>query len=102
MRIIVFFDLPVETSKNRRDYTKFHKFLIKSGFIMYQKSVYTKLAINNMTSNSIREHLRRNLPPAGDVSVLEVTENQFNSIEMLLTSGGSNVIDSTDRVVEID
>ena len=41
MRIIVFFDLPTETALDRKNYTKFRKFLIKDGFIMLQYSVYT-------------------------------------------------------------
>ena len=44
MRIIVFFDLPVITAKSRRDYYNFRKYLIKSGFVMMQESVYCKLA----------------------------------------------------------
>lgn len=32
MRIIVMFDLPVVTSVERQEYTKFRKFLLKSGF----------------------------------------------------------------------
>ena len=47
MRIIVFFDLPVITAKSRRDYYNFRKYLIKylikSGFVMMQESVYCKL-----------------------------------------------------------
>ena len=42
MRILVMFDLPTETSEERRDYRKFRKNLIKNGFIMMQESVYVK------------------------------------------------------------
>ena len=40
MRILVFFDLPTETSKDRKSYSKFRKFLIDEGFIMMQESVF--------------------------------------------------------------
>ena len=33
MRILVFFDLPTKTSKERNEYTRFRKYLIKSGFL---------------------------------------------------------------------
>ena len=46
MRILVMFDLPTETSEERRDYRKFRKNLIKNGFIMMQESVYVKLVMN--------------------------------------------------------
>ena len=38
MRVIVMFDLPVTTSENIREYTRFRKYLLKSGFIMMQQS----------------------------------------------------------------
>lgn len=44
MRVMVFFDLPVITSANRKDYRDFHKYLIKTGFLMMQESVYCRLA----------------------------------------------------------
>ncbi len=62
MRLLIFFDLPVETSKDRKEYTRFHKFLIKSGFIMMQKSVYSKLVINNVTSAAVKSKVAENLP----------------------------------------
>ena len=47
MRILVMFDLPVQTSLDRREYTKFRKHLIKSGFFMLQESVYCKISLNS-------------------------------------------------------
>lgn len=101
MRILVFFDLPVETQKNRHDYAVFRRYLIKNGFIMMQKSVYSKLALNNVTSKVIKDRLRQNVPPDGLVEILEITENQFSSIEYLLGQNQSNVEDSMDRLVEV-
>ena len=47
MRIIVLFDLPVETAEDRSEYGKFRRSLIKSGFLMMQESIYCKLAVNS-------------------------------------------------------
>ena len=44
MRVLVLFDLPMNNSAQIREYNQFRKFLIKSGFMMMQKSVYCKLA----------------------------------------------------------
>ena len=63
MRVIVFFDLPVETSLDRRNYSKFRKLLINEGFIMMQESVYTKLTLNNSVTESVRQKLLKNKPP---------------------------------------
>lgn len=40
MRILVFFDLPVKTKAEKREATKFRKFLINDGYHMLQYSVY--------------------------------------------------------------
>ena len=60
MRILVFFDLPTETSKDRKIYSRFRKFLIKEGFIMMQESVYSKLTLNNSITNAIRDKIEKN------------------------------------------
>ena len=101
MRLLVFFDLPMLTDKNRREYNRFHKFLLKNGFIMMQKSVYTKLVINNVTSSAVKQRVRNNLQPEGVVELLEITENQFSKIEYLVGEEQQLVIDSLDRLVEI-
>lgn len=101
MRLLIFFDLPMETSKNRRDYTAFHKFLIKNGFIMMQKSVYSKLVVNGVTSQAVKERVSKNLPPEGIVELLEVTENQFSRIDYLVGNKQSTVVESMERIVEL-
>ena len=55
MRVFVFFDLPVLTTEQRRAYVKFRKFLLKSGFMMMQESVYCKLALNGTAVQAIVE-----------------------------------------------
>ncbi len=101
MRLLLFFDLPTETSKNRLDYTRFHKFLIKNGFIMMQKSVYSKLVINNVTSAAVKAKISKNLPPAGIIELLEVTENQFSRIEYLIGEKQSVIEESMERLIEV-
>ena len=59
MRVMVLFDLPVVTPENKRNYVRFRKFLIKSGFIMMQESVYTKLAPNSSVASAIVDNVRK-------------------------------------------
>lgn len=101
MRLMVFFDLPTLTDKDRREYNRFHKFLLRNGFIMMQKSVYTKLVINNVTSVAVKQRVRDNVPTDGLVELLEITENQFSRIEYLVGEEQQVTIDSLDRLVEI-
>ena len=99
MRVIVFFDLPVLTNANRKDYRDFHKFLLKSGFMMMQESVYTKLAQNSTAGDTIIENIRRNKPRDGLVQVLKVTEKQYNKMEFIVGEKKSDVLDSDERFI---
>ena len=99
MRILIFFDLPVETAKDRKIYSKFRKFLINEGFIMMQKSVYTKLALNNSIANSIKEKIYKNKPKIGIVQMLIITEKQFSSIEYITGKKDRDILDNTERMI---
>lgn len=99
MRVLVLYDLPVKSSENIREYTKFRKYLLKTGFIMMQESVYCKLALNTTVANAIIDNLRKNRPEAGLVQVLTMTEKQFQKIEFIVGSSKSNVLDSDKRLV---
>lgn len=99
MRVLVLYDLPVKSSENIREYTKFRKYLLKTGFMMMQESVYCKLALNTTVANAIIDNLRKNRPEAGLVQVLTMTEKQFQKIEFIVGSSKSNVLDSDKRLV---
>lgn len=99
MRVIVFFDLPTETAKDRKIYSKFRKLLVNEGFIMMQESVYSKLALNNSIANSIKEKIYKNKPPKGIVQMLVITEKQFNSIEYVVGNKSDDVLDNTERLI---
>ena len=101
MRIIVFFDLPVDTVSHRRSYRKFRKFLIRNGFIMMQESVYSRLLLNTTGVNVVMTQLEKNKPADGLVQVLSVTEKQFSRMVYLVGSSETEVINSTDRLVFI-
>lgn len=99
MRVMVFFDLPTETSADRREYGRFRRFLVKSGFLMLQESVYCKLALNGTVANSIQESVRNHKPPRGLVQMLVVTEKQFAKMEFVLGDYRTDVIDSDERLI---
>jgi CRISPR-associated protein Cas2 len=99
MRVLVFFDLPVLTVKNRRDYAHFRKYLIKSGFMMEQESVYSKLAPNSTVADSIIENVRKNKVDNGLIEALKVTEKQYNNIQFITGEKQHDVLDSDERLV---
>ena len=101
MRIIVMFDLPVVTSVERQEYTKFRKFLLKSGFIMMQESVYTKLVLNGTMVNLMKNKIRKNKPQEGLVEMLVITEKQFSGIEYVSGGEQENIVDGEERLIII-
>lgn len=99
MRVLVFFDLPVLTSENRQAYVKFRKFLLKNGFIMLQKSVYCKLALNGTAVNAIVDNVHKNKPEEGLIQLLTVTEKQYSKMDIIVGQVKSEVLDTDERLV---
>lgn len=98
MRMIVFFDLPVVTAKERKAAAKFRNFLLKDGYHMVQFSVYSRIC-NGM--DAVEKHqirLNLNLPEKGAVRLLTITEKQYESIQILL---GSKTFDDSGESTEL-
>lgn len=102
VRLLLMFDLPSETSKNKRDYRAFIKFLKNNGYLMLQYSVYAKLLLNRSTLKFHEKQLKANLPPEGKIQTLIVTENQFASMQYLLGEKSPNEeITISKRILEL-
>lgn len=99
MRILVMFDLPVVTAVERREYTRFRKYLIKTGFVMVQESVYCKMTPNSTLADLVIENIRKNKPEKGLVQVLRVTEKQYAKMEYIVGESKTEVLSSDDRLV---
>ena len=99
MRLLLMFDLPVESVEQRRAYRKFRKFLIDEGFIMHQYSVYSKLLLNSITKDAQIQRLKKEIPSEGLITLLVVTEKQFAKMVYLIGEKDESVANKTDRVV---
>ena len=89
MRLVLFFDLPMTTRKEKRIYAHFRKYLIKNGYMMMQYSVYCKIFPNREAAVKHVNILRKNVPNAGQIRLLMVTEKQYSKIEIIV-GGKSN------------
>lgn len=98
MRLLVFFDLPVETAQQRKQYRLFRKSLIKEGYLMMQESVYAKLVTNDGAAGAAVMRLRKYRPPEGLVQVLKITEKQFATMEYI--TGNREAYDEVDTMEE--
>ena len=99
MRVLVFFDLPVLTSDDRRAYRKFRKSMLKKGFIMLQDSVYCRMALNKTMADQILDSIKRDKPEKGLVMSLLITEKQFERMEFITGEFVTDMIDTDERVV---
>lgn len=99
MRVLVMFDLPTETSMERRHYRWFRKFLIDEGFVMMQESIYTKICPNMHTVERVELSVETHCPPHGIVQVIAVTERQFASMKLLVGEGDNVNVQSDERLV---
>ena len=84
MRLVLFFDLPVKTKEDRRNYARFTKYLIQNGYLMMQYSVYCKLFANRDAAIKHINILHKNIPSKGQIRIMVVTEKQYSKIEIIL------------------
>lgn len=84
MRLIVFFDLPVKTRRDKRHYAEFRRFLLRDGYYPIQFSVYGRACGGLDRTEMHLARLKAHLPPKGSVRCMVVTEKQYASIEVLL------------------
>ena len=80
MWMIVLFDLPVLTKEERRDATKFRKFLLDEGFDMCQLSVYMRFCAGKEQTQVHTRRIQSALPPSGKVQIVYITDKQYENI----------------------
>ena len=102
MRILLFFDLPMVTKKELKEYRKFIKILTSEGFLRLQYSVYCKLCINTDSAQTEIKRIRSSSPNVGDIRLMAITENQFQKIISINKSHTlQESITTTNRVLMI-
>jgi len=84
MWLVVMFDLPTKTKPERRRYQRFHQFLLKDGFTMMQYSVYMRFCASPENADAHRRRIQANIPPEGEVRILQLTSKQFERMEIFL------------------
>lgn len=82
MWVLVFFDLPTETSKDRKNYTKFRDSLLNDGFSMFQFSIYMRHCASRDNAEVHIQRVKKSLPPEGEVGILCITDKQFGDMEL--------------------
>ena len=84
MRLLVFFDLPVTRKSDRKEATRFRKFLLDDGYVMLQFSVYMRICRGQDMVDAHMQKLEKNLPSQGSVRALQVTDQQYARMKFLV------------------
>lgn len=82
MWVMVLFDLPTETKKERRDASQFRKKLLESGFMMFQFSIYMRFCQSMENAEMHTKRVKNMLPEKGKVGIFAITDKQFGRMEI--------------------
>lgn len=80
MWLVIMFDLPTQTKKNKRDYNLFRKNLERDGFVMHQYSIYIRFCASLEAAETHIRRVRSFVPELGRVSILRITDKQYSDI----------------------
>ena len=87
MWVVIMFDLPTQTKKDRKRYRWLSQYLDKEGFLRLQYSVYAKVFNSLQSANHgkkrMKEFLRVNVKK-GNVRMLLFTDAQFGKMEIVV------------------
>jgi len=82
MWILVHFDLPTETKKDRKAYTEFRKKIMQDGFQMFQFSMYIRHCSSKENAEVHMKRVKKILPAKGHIGILCITDKQFGMMEI--------------------
>lgn len=99
MRLIVMFDLPTDTSEDRRNYRHFRKKLINEGFMMLQYSVYERVCVNRKSARFLENRIATMAPDKGLIQSFMITEKQYNDIHFITGKPIEDVRNSSERTI---
>jgi CRISPR-associated protein Cas2 len=84
MWVLVLFDLPTETKKERKAYTDFRKKLMNDGFQMFQFSIYMRHCPSRENADVHIKRVKSFLPASGHVGIFQFTDKQFGMVELFV------------------
>jgi len=82
MWVLVFFDLPTDTKKDRKIYARFRKEIMADGFQMFQFSIYLRHCSSRENAEVHVKRVKKILPPRGHVGIMCITDKQFGMMEI--------------------
>lgn len=93
MWVLVFFDLPTETPKERKIYARFRKDIMKDGFQMFQFSIYLRHCASAENAEVHIKRVKSILPEKGHVGIMTITDKQFGMMEIFRGKEAAEPVD---------
>lgn len=82
MWVLILFDLPTDTKKEKKAYVDFRKNLQRDGFTMFQFSIYVRHCASSENADVHIKRVKSFLPEYGKVGIMCITDKQFGNIEL--------------------
>jgi CRISPR-associated protein Cas2 len=82
MWVLVFFDLPTETKKERKTAADFRKKILADGFAMFQFSIYLRHCASMENAQVHIKRVKKILPEKGHIGIMSITDKQFGMMEI--------------------
>jgi len=82
MWIMVYFDLPVMCTGERKQASKFRTDLLKDGFTMFQFSIYMRHCSSSENADVHVNRVHEMLPDKGHVVLTKITDKQFGDMKI--------------------
>lgn len=92
MVLLVLFDCPTKTAKDRKSNYIFRKALIKRGFTMLQYSVYFKDMRSSIDYGRLINLISQSVPKNGDVRFIRLNELQCRELNITQSDDNPDLI----------
>jgi CRISPR-associated protein Cas2 len=99
MWVLVLFDLPTETKRERKTYAKFRKDILADGFNMFQFSIYLRHCASRENAEVHILRVKSFLPERGHVGIMCVTDKQFGMMEIFR---GKDLVEAPETVQQLE
>lgn len=82
MWVLVFFDLPTDTKRERKAASDFRKNIVRDGFTMFQFSIYLRHCASVENAEVHVKRVKSFIPEYGKVGILTITDKQFGNLQL--------------------
>ncbi len=82
MWILVMYDLPMVTPKEKQDYVEFRQTMLGYGFRRFQFSMYIRHCSSRENADMHVDRVKKILPPEGHIGIMTITDKQFGMMKI--------------------